>query len=178
MKNFKQLNWIILGLLISLSYEIRSSVTQNIYETEINVLRARQAGPPTIDTSTLRECKNMKIVGGGGFNGRKASDFTFRPEDSKIFKQKEAQNLGIICNAMCNDLKNVCKFKDKDEVVVNCNKIKNFIGTTKDKGKMDLWNSLFGGPLKIYNNNGDEHDNEKSSNSNRNINADWNNLDA
>ncbi|KAI8452047.1 hypothetical protein BY996DRAFT_6415846 [Phakopsora pachyrhizi] len=92
----------------------------------------------------------MNIIGGGGFNGRKASDFTFKPEDSKTFKQKESQNLGIICSAMCNDLKTVCKFKEKDEVVQNCNKIRDTIGTTRDKSKMDLWNSLFkvGGGVK------------------------------
>lgn len=80
-----------------------------------------------------------------GLNGRKATEFTFIPQDPLCAQgQQEALNPNIITNRICDQLINVCEASD--EAIAACDDAQAQIEAlgTRDQSTADTWNALLG----------------------------------
>lgn len=98
----------------------------------------------TIDTGALDfgSCTNPSVEFGPGFEGRKLSEFTFKPEDQTEFSQGSALNGQIVLTAICNILNDKCQASEA--TVTACKDAVTAVANVAGGAKADQFNAALG----------------------------------
>ncbi|KZV99530.1 hypothetical protein EXIGLDRAFT_762621 [Exidia glandulosa HHB12029] len=103
------------------------------------------ATPVAAGTLDFGSCTDPSVIFGAGLDGRKATEFSFLPNNLQEFSHGSALNPDIIYQFQCDTLVNKCGFKQQDTIFQVCQSARTQASALGKVGaSADLFNSLLG----------------------------------
>ncbi|KZW00418.1 hypothetical protein EXIGLDRAFT_721938 [Exidia glandulosa HHB12029] len=122
-----------------------TTVATTTATTETAAPPAQTATPPAAGSLDFGSCTDPTVIFGAGLDGRKATEFSFLPNNLQEFNHGSALNPDIIYQFQCDTLVNKCGFKREDAIFSTCQDARTqAVAVGRTGASADLFNKLLG----------------------------------